>query len=190
MGAYTEDGSATGVNGIPDNGAASSGAAYVFVREGGVWSQQAYLKASNTDMGDGFGSAVAISGNTIVVGATGEGSSVSGVNGDQNNNDLESSGALYVFVREGGYGSQQAYIKASNPDESDGFARPWPLRAIPSSLAQKEKMAMPQELMAHRTTTFFQSGAAYVFVRQGQHGANKRTLKPLIPMGLTSLGKR
>ena len=47
------------------------GAAYVFVRQNGAWVEEAYLKASNTNAGDRFGSAVAISGDTIVVGAYG-----------------------------------------------------------------------------------------------------------------------
>ena len=41
----------------------------MFVRTGGVWAQQAYLKASNTGAGDYFGYSVAISGDTVVVGA-------------------------------------------------------------------------------------------------------------------------
>src|SRR5207248_8120253 len=47
-----ESSNATGVNGNEaDNSAAMSGAAYVFVRSGTSWSQQAYLKASNTGSG-------------------------------------------------------------------------------------------------------------------------------------------
>ena len=189
VGAYTEDGSATGVNGIPDNGAASSGAAYVFVREGGVWSQQAYLKASNTDMGDGFGSAVAISGNTIVVGATGEGSSASGVNGDQNNNDLESSGALYVFVREGGVWSQQAYIKASNPDESDGFGSAVAIAGDTIVAGAKREDGDATGVNGTPNNNLFQSGAAYVFVRQGQTWSQQAYLKASNPNGFDEFGE-
>ena len=70
VGAHWEDSNATGVNGNQsDNSAANSGAAYVFIRSGTTWSQQAYLKASNTEAGDGFGHSVAISGDTVVVGA-------------------------------------------------------------------------------------------------------------------------
>jgi hypothetical protein len=110
VGAPTEDSNATGVNGNQgDNNAASSGAAYVFVRNGTTWSQQAYLKASNTGAGDLFGRAVAISGDTIVVGANGEDSDGTGVNGNrQGNNSSSSSGAAYVFVRNGTTWSQQA----------------------------------------------------------------------------------
>jgi hypothetical protein len=59
-----------------------SGAAYVFVRQGTTWTQQAYLKASNTEAVDRFGRSVSISGDTIVVGATEEDSNSTGVNGD------------------------------------------------------------------------------------------------------------
>jgi len=50
VGAYQEDSNATGVNGNQScNSAFQSGAAYVFVRNAGVWTQQAYLKTSNTE---------------------------------------------------------------------------------------------------------------------------------------------
>ena len=66
----------------PTTAPSDSGAAYVFVRDGAsVWSQQAYLKASNTDADDYFGYSVAVSGDTVVVGASGEDSNATGVNG-------------------------------------------------------------------------------------------------------------
>src|SRR5262245_53968086 len=52
-----------------------TGAAFVFVREGTNWIQQAYLKASNAGSNDWFGVSVAISGDTIVIGAESEASS-------------------------------------------------------------------------------------------------------------------
>jgi hypothetical protein len=87
VGAPCEDSNATGVNGNQANiDAMDSGAAYVFTRTAGVWSQQAYLKASNTETGDHFGASVSISGNMIVVGAYTEGSNATGVNGNQADN--------------------------------------------------------------------------------------------------------
>src|SRR5262245_36866070 len=83
--------------------------------------QQAYLKASNTNSLDGFGLSVAISGDTMVVGAIYESSNATGVNGNQNDNSLPASGAAYVFVRNGTTWSQQAYLKASNPGMNDYF---------------------------------------------------------------------
>lgn len=73
-------------------------------------SQQAYLKASNADAFDLFGRAVAVSGNTVVVGAVDEDSAAITINGDQADNSRET-GAVYLFVREGSTWSQQAYIK-------------------------------------------------------------------------------
>src|SRR5437867_10655969 len=61
--------------------------------------QQAYLKASNAEAGDNFGLAVAVSGDTMVVGAWREDSKANTVNGDQNDNTITNSGAAYVFVR-------------------------------------------------------------------------------------------
>ena len=69
----------------------------MFERRASVWTQQAYIKASNTDANDQFGVSVAISGDTVVVGALGEGSNATGVNGDENNNSAQWSGAAYVF---------------------------------------------------------------------------------------------
>src|SRR5262245_7856073 len=84
IGAPGEDSNATGVNGNQTNNSArDSGAAYLFVRDGTNWVQQAYLKASNTGAGDDFGISVAISGETIVVGAYNEDSNATGVNGNQ-----------------------------------------------------------------------------------------------------------
>lgn len=115
VGAYLEDSEATGVNGNASlNGAPLAGAAYVFVRNAAAWTQQAYLKASNTEASDLFGGAVAISGNTIVVGANRESSGATGVNGSGTNNSAPMSGAAYVFSRNGTVWSQQAYLKASD----------------------------------------------------------------------------
>ena len=61
VGAFDEDGSARQVNGPPDNRADGSGAAYVFTRAGATWSQQAYIKPSNSEAQDAFGVDVALS---------------------------------------------------------------------------------------------------------------------------------
>jgi len=99
IGALGESSSATGLNGSQtDNSAANAGAAYAFVRRGTNWSQVNYLKASNTDAGDQFGISVAVSGETVVVGANGEGSNATGINGNQNDNTVPASGAAYVFA--------------------------------------------------------------------------------------------
>jgi hypothetical protein len=125
VGAQGEDSNAIGVNGNQaDNSASGAGAVYVFTRDLiGTWSQQAYIKASNTDAGDGFGRDVAISDDTLVVSSIGEKSNAVGVNGNQADNSAGAAGAVYVFTRDlAGTWSQQAYIKASNTDADDRFA--------------------------------------------------------------------
>jgi hypothetical protein len=112
VGAPGEDSAATGVNGDEgDDSALGAGAAYVFERIEGSWEQTAYLKASNTDEGDRFGFAVAIHGDTIVIGAEREDS---GDAANQADNSAIDSGAAYVFERIGGTWAQTQYLKASN----------------------------------------------------------------------------
>ena len=122
VGAFLEDSNATGVGGDQaDNSAAQSGAAYVFTRSGTTWTQQAYLKASNTEAVDLFGISVAVAGNTVVVGAYGEDSNATGVGGTQANNTADAAGAVYVFTRSAGVWTQQTYLKASNTGAGDTF---------------------------------------------------------------------
>lgn len=117
-----ERSNAAGVNGDQANADGScSGAAYAFERDGARWTQQAYLKASNTGAFDHFGRSVAISRETIVVGAPRESSRATGVNGDQLNNGALASGAVYVFARSGREWAQQSYLKASNTEPEDYF---------------------------------------------------------------------
>lgn len=95
--------------------AQSSGAAFVFTRTDGVWNQQASLSASNAEEDDGFGASVAISDDTVVVGAPYEDGNASG---GENDNSASNVGAAYVFNRIGGVWNQQAYLKPSTA--SDG----------------------------------------------------------------------
>ena len=127
VGAFDEDGSARGVNGMPDNRNNGSGAAYVFTRTAGAWTQQAYIKASNGEPQDSFGVHVALNddGTTLLVGSLDEDCKVTGVNapdscGSDWKEDL-SMGAAYVFVRAGTTWSQQAFLKASNTGFNDWF---------------------------------------------------------------------
>lgn len=122
VGAIGEDSSAIGIQGNQSNNDASSaGAVYVFRRSGETWSQEAYIKASNTEPFDSFGASLALRGDLLAVGATGEDSNAVGVGGDQQNNDETSSGAVYLFRRTGTAWGQEAYVKASNTQRSDFF---------------------------------------------------------------------
>ena len=96
-GGALEDSAATGVNGEQgDNSASRSGAVYVFTQNNGVWSQQAYIKASNAEGGDAFGFSISLFGDTLAMGAPDENSAATGVNGSQDDNSLRDSGAVYV----------------------------------------------------------------------------------------------
>ncbi|MBL8232864.1 MAG: FG-GAP repeat protein [Bryobacterales bacterium] len=179
VGAPYEASAATGVNGNQsDNTAGGSGAAYVFVRSGGVWSQQAYLKASNTGAGDQFGVSVGISGDTLVVGANVESSAATGVNGNQSDNTAGGSGAAYVFVRNGGVWSQQAYLKASNTGAADLFGCCVAVsgdRVVVGAITEDSEATGGNGNQADNTAT--DSGAAYVFVRSGGVWSQQAYLK-------------
>ena len=173
VGAIGEDSSVTGVDGDQsNNGASGSGAVYVFTRVGSTWSQQAYIKASNTGIGDRFGSSLALSpdGNTLAVGASGEGSSTTGIDGDQSNNSAYNAGAVYVFTRIGSAWSQQAYIKASNAGAYDQFGYSVALNSDGNTLAVG---AFLEESSAtgidgnQASNSASGSGAVYVFTRIG-----------------------
>lgn len=125
VGAYGELSKATGVGGDQaDNSLQNAGAAYVFVWANNAWSQQAYIKASNTGENDQFGNAIAVSanGNTLAVGAYHEASPARGVGEDEVLNSAMDAGAAYVFLRsENKDWSQRAYLKASNSRADDLF---------------------------------------------------------------------
>lgn len=122
VGARGEASASTGINGNQaDNSAPDAGAVYVFSRGSGTWPQEAYLKASNTGGGDGFGEALSLDGDHLVVGAWGEDSNATGVNGNAANNSAEGAGAAYLFSRIAGSWAQDAYLKASNSEAGDWF---------------------------------------------------------------------
>ncbi|ENM5926685.1 hypothetical protein ILY70_002703 [Vibrio mimicus] len=134
VGAYYED---NGVKGVISDGseitdvstAVDSGAVYFFTRNNrGIWSQSAYLKASNTGAEDNFGTSLALSedGKTLVVGASAEDNAFKGIIIDgseaSDSGTAVDSGAVYVYTKSNtGTWSQSAYIKASNTGASDLF---------------------------------------------------------------------
>jgi hypothetical protein len=169
IGAPREDSNATGVNGNQsDNSATDSGAAYVFVRSGTNWNQQAYLKASNTRAGDLFGISAAVSGDTIVIGAGLESSSATGVNGNQSDNSAPHSGAAYVFTRSGTNWIQQAYLKASNIA---------PYHYFGSAVAISDDTVVVGADANSEESGIQDSGTVYVFVRSGTNWTQKAYLK-------------
>ena len=192
IGSPYEDSNATGVNGNQNNNSAfHSGAAYVFVRRGTNWSQQAYLKASNTEAGDIFGWSVAVSGDTVLIGAPNEGSNATGVNGNQINNGDLNSGAAYVFVRSGTNWTQQAYLKASNTEVSDGFGFAVSISgdSVAVSAANESSNATGVNGNQNNNLAAY-SGAAYVFVRSGTNWTQQAYLKASNPDTYDRFGYR
>ncbi|MBB5208026.1 choice-of-anchor D domain-containing protein [Chiayiivirga flava] len=125
-----------------DDGA---GAVYVFVRSGGAWTQQAVLAASVAEPFSGFGSAVAIDGDTAVVGAP----SATGV--------VDFAGAVYVFTRSGTTWTQQARLVAADGEGFSDFART--LAVDGDSIV----VGAPSMFLGNQNVV----GAAYVFARSG-----------------------
>src|SRR5438874_7576815 len=176
-----EASAAKGVNGDPnDKSIPLAGAVYVFTRTGTTWTQQAYIKASNTGEpgtgdqfpeGDRFGFSIALSadGNTLAAGAIGEDSGAKGINGDQNDNSQPGSGAVYVFARSGTTWSQQAYIKQSNTDTADLFGYSVGLSADGNTLAASayDEDGSAREINGVQDRNRRGTGAIYVFTRTG-----------------------
>ncbi len=147
-----------------DDSIADSGAAFVFVRSGTTWDQQAYLKASNLEEGDSFGFSVDIDGDSIVVGALGESSDGS----SQDNNGAPNAGAAYVFHRSGTTWTQQAYLKAANADADDWFG--WTAAIDADTIV----VGAPHENVGG---TGPDGGAAYIFVRSGTSWTQQALLR-------------
>jgi hypothetical protein len=126
-----------------DNGP-YSGSAYVFIRTGDTWTQQAKLIASDGQAGDWFGVSVSIYGDTALIGAHGD---------DDNGNE---SGSAYVFIRNGTTWTQQAMLQPSDPAAGDLFG---------CSVSVSGDTALIGAYWDGDNGE--QSGSAYVFTRTG-----------------------
>ena len=122
------------------------GSAYVFTRSGSTWSQQQKLTAADGAANDYFGNAVAISGDTVVVGAYGDGE-------DTN----ESQGSAYVFTRSGSTWSQQRKLTAGDGAANDYFG----LSVAVSG--DTVVVGAPWKIVGVKAD----QGSAYVFTRSG-----------------------
>ena len=173
-GAPLENGAATGINGNQATLTANdAGAAYVFSRDSnGSWTQQAYLKASNTAANAYFGWATALSadGNTLAVSAVGDASAATGSNGNQADRTAADAGAVYVFGRSGSTWTQKVYLKASNTGAGDNFGTALTLNSAGTVLA----VGAPYEASAATGINGSQisnastdAGAVYVFTGSG-----------------------
>ncbi|TGM53024.1 FG-GAP repeat protein [Leptospira adleri] len=166
-----------------DNTRSDSGAAYIFRRAAGVWSQEAYLKTPNPDNNDYFGSNVSISGETIVVGAYKEDSQAVTSNGTtaSADNSKSESGAAYVFQRTAGQWNQEAFLKSSDLDSNDQFGRSVSISAntivIGAALEDGAQDSVINGAAASSSNLLGGSGAAYVFERTGTNWTQAAYLK-------------
>lgn len=168
VGAPLEQGSSAGVNGDDNDAFSAAGAAYVFARDdAGAWRQVAYLKASNPDPGDRFATAVAVAGDLIAIGAPGEDSDDAGVDGDQSDDSLDASGAVYVFQRDpDGDWSQIAYLKSSRPGSQDEFGAALSLEGNMLAVAAAGENSAATGLDGDEDDqSALNAGAVYVFER-------------------------
>lgn len=179
VGVPFDSSAATGIDGDASDGSApEAGAVYVFTRDGDSWSQQAYIKASNTREGDEFGQSVALDGDTLVVGAPHESSNATGIDGDQTDTTSGSSGAVYVFTRSGDSWSQEAYIKASNTGPSALFGASVALHgdtlAVGGPFEQSNATGIDGD---QQNRDLSRAGAVYVFTRSGESWSQQAYIK-------------
>ena len=138
---------------IGADGTFGGGAAYVFLRSGSTWTQQQKLTASDGVAGEGFGRAVALSGQTALVGSN---AAVGGVR----------KGAAYAFTRSGATWSQQQKLIASDGAVDDQFG---------AALALEGDMAVVGAYLDDSDNE--NQGSIYVFARNGTTWMQQQQLK-------------
>ena len=184
VGAYNESSGASGIDGNQsDASALSAGAAYVFRRTGTIWAQEAYVKASNSRGASGFGGAVALSsdGSKLAVGATGDSSAATGVDGNQMDTSAPFAGAAYVFTRSGVTWAQSAYVKASNTRPQNSFGGAVALSSDGRRLvvgSENERSGAIGINGNQDDGGALLAGAAYTFVSTGNTWVQKAYVKP------------
>lgn len=121
-----------------------AGSAYVFVRTGATWTEQAKLIAPDRRAFDSFGGSVSVDGDTAVVGSYNSVGNPAG------------SGSAYVFVRSGAAWSLQTKLVAADRAANDFFGV-----AVAVSANFVLVGAQGDDVGANRT------GSAYAFQRSG-----------------------
>jgi hypothetical protein len=148
-----------------DDAGAESGSVYVFVRSGGVWSQQAKLTAIDGAPGDLFGASVSVAGETVVIGSP------------RDDDGGKNSGSVYVFVRSGSVWSQQAKVTAGDAAPYDSFGRSVSVFGDTAAIGAFQSDAAGVN-----------SGSAYVFTRSGNSWTERAELVGSDTAALDSFG--
>jgi hypothetical protein len=189
--AHWEASAATGIDGDQnDDSIPEAGAVYVFTRTGSTWTQQAYIKASNTGRrgsadtfgdGDQFGYSLALSGdgNTLAVGAPTEDSGAQQINGNQGDDMTQSAGAVYVYARTGRTWAQQAYVKGGHTEAGDLFGFSVGLSFDGNTLAAAafDEDGGGRGINPPHDNLSGNSGALYVFTRQNGNWTQQAYIK-------------
>ena len=148
-----------------DNGP-DAGAAYIFTRSAGVWSQTAKLTATDGEAYDSFGISVAINGDTAVIGAHGD------------DGASPESGSVYVFTRDSsGMWSQTATLTASDGESLDYFGY---------SVAMDGDTILVGAYQDDGADDLEDSGSAYVFVAPATGWSAWNSLSPEEQAALTT----
>lgn len=155
--AMTADTAVVGSMADDHSGIADAGSAYVFTKNGTVWTEQAKLVADDAAATDFFGAAVAVSGDSALVGAYFE----DNANGNK-------AGSAYVFVRAGATWTQQAKLMASDGAQLDSFGL---------SVGLSGDVAVVGAYLADQTgAQGSNEGKAYLFQRSGNTWTEEATL--------------
>jgi hypothetical protein len=199
VGASGEDSNDTTITNGPtasgDNSSGEAGAAYVFRRTGTSWAQEAFLKAANANASDSFGYSVAVSGDTVVVGAPNEDSNdttiTNGASASSDNSSGET-GAVYIFKRTGTTWAEEAFLKASNSQANDGFGSATAIDADTVAVSAPNEDSNQSTITngggASSNNSALNSGAVYIFKRTGTNWAQESYLKTPFPDANDQLG--
>lgn len=150
-----------------DNGT-DSGSAYIFSRSGTTWSQQQKLTTLDAVAGDRFGYAVALDGDTALIGA------------DWDDDDLvgNATGSAYIFTRSGTTWSQQQKLTASDAAEADNFGKSVALQGDTALIGAP-----------YSDDSYSGSGSAYIFIRSGTNWREQKKLVASDPGASDIFGK-
>jgi len=145
-----------------------TGAAYVFVRSDGAWTRQAKLTASDSPQFDFFGAPVAVDGDTAVAGSL-----IPEL--DEQGGVVDTSGAVYVFVRSDGVWTEQAKLIIPDPPASQTLV------LLGVAIDGDTVVVGPLSIDSDGAGTTFVSGLVYVFVRTGEVWTQQAVLTPPEP---------
>ena len=153
-------------------------------RQRPVWGQEAYAKAPNANANDHFGLAIAIDGDTMVVGAQDESSNQTTITNGTTasaDNTAASAGAAYVYRRSGTTWVQEAYLKAPNAGAGDSFGESVAIAGdtvvVGASSEASNQTTITNGTTASANNSLANAGAAYVFKRTATAWAQEAYLK-------------